>query len=446
MKRILAILLVGVMVLSTMLVSCDKGNEDDVFQTTGAKKTQKTEATTKKPEQVEMPTNLVPEIEEKNAILSRITKKPVTTEIGDTGVTIDLCYYAWPTICKGEGTTLYAAASLRQRHIDPFAATAFFVSHDNGETWSEPKIINNTPVDDRDTGIVYIGGGKMLVSFFTIGASSFLPGGTYETSWGLANDEQKAAKKKEWGTYSNAELEQFSGSFVLVSDDYGETWSDPIKVPISCPHGPSLAQDGRTLLYAGLDGKNFVTYVSRDFGKTWSHSSSVLLPTLPDSHWGYWEPYVIQLKNGNYIGGIRTGTTSGDYNGNATLGILVTTSTDGKKWTTPKKISNVTGAPPHFLELDNGAILLTYSYRLREAEGGNGPIGCRGRISYDGGLTWSDNEIRLSENVSFTNYDLGYPSTVQLSDGTLITIYYQPWEDDTDCSVLYTKWRLVEAE
>ncbi len=420
--------------------------------TTEESTTVPTEATTQAPDQPTEPAVLVGEFYEKNAALSRLVKNPVVTEIGDTGVDVELAYQAWPTICQGDGDTLYATSSLRLRHIDPFSATAFYVSHDNGETWSEPTIINNTPVDDRDTGIVYLGEGRMLVSFFTIGWKSFMPGGNYETHWGNVTEEQKAAKIAEWETYTAEELAKFNGSFVLLSNDYGKTWSEPIKVPVSCPHGPSLLNDGKTLIFPGIVSGKMMTYISKDYGATWEFNSSLELPELPDRWWGYWEPYVIQLKDGSFLAGIRTGTTGGEdadgnaYIGNKTLGVLTSTSKDGKNWEPATRIEGLHGSPPHFLELDNGVILLTYSYRWLESEGGRGPIGIRARLSYDGGKTWTTKDIRLSEHVSAKNNDLGYPSTVQLSDGTLITIYYQPWEEDTDCSVLYTKWRLVESE
>ena len=384
-----------------------------------------------------MLTEMIPEIYETNVILSRLTEKPVTVEIGKTGVTIDLNYYGWPTLVRDENGVLYVAASLRRNHVDPFGATAFFESHDGGLTWSEPRIIYDSPVDDRDTGLVYIGGGKMVATFFTIGANSFLSGGSYEKQWGKCTDEQKAAKKAEWETYSAAELTSFEGKFVLLSEDYGKTWSDPIRVPFSCPHGPSLMNDGRTLIVSGISSeKIFQTYISRDFGKTWSKNSEVQLPELPEKY-KYSEPYVIQLKDGSYLAGIRSGI--GGSSDGSILGFWVMKSQDGKNWTEAKKIESVVGAPPHFLELSNGAILMTYSYRL-------GNRGIRGCLSYDGGETWTEELIVLADNVSTKNKDLGYPTTVEMDDGTLVTVYYQPSGDDWCASVLYTKWRLNSAE
>ena len=38
--------------------------------------------------------------------------------------------------------------------------------------------------------------------------------------------------------------------------------------------------------------------------------------------------------------------------------------------------------------------------------------------------------------------DLGYPATVELSDGSLFTVYYQRVPGDRQDSILYTRWEL----
>ena len=63
------------------------------------------------------------------------------------------------------------------------------------------------------------------------------------------------------------------------------------------------------------------------------------------------------------------------------------------------------------------------------------------RLSYDGGKTFGE-EIALNPSVTSDN---GYPSTVELSDGTMLTAYYQRLPEDDFCSILYTKWRIDEA-
>jgi len=432
MKHLLKTVLIGILAACMLLVSCNNSKEEnDPFDATTEKSTKATTmppATTAPQEEIEIPTNLEAEIISHNQPLSVLTNKPVVTEIGDSGVTIELTYQAWPTICRGDGDTLYAASSVRRSHIDPFAATAFYVSHDNGATWSDATIINNSPIDDRDTGIVYMGNGRLLVSYFTIGANDFRPGGQYENSWGNCTDEQKRAKLREWSGYSEAELASFHGSFLLLSNDYGQTW-EKVKAPVSCPHGPSLINGGKALLYPGVSSTKLLLFISRDYGRSWSLYSEVAMPKLAAGY-GYWEPHVIQLSNGSFVAGIRTGNDNGD------LGVLTTTSEDGKNWTTPKRIESVIGAPPHFLELQNGVVVLTFSDRV-------GPdIGARARLSYDRGKTWTETDIDLSFHTSTKNFDQSYPSTIQLDDGTLITIYYQAYADDPNASVLYTVWHL----
>ena len=68
----------------------------------------------------------------------------------------------------------------------------------------------------------------------------------------------------------------------------------------------------------------------------------------------------------------------------------------------------------------------------------------RAVISYDEGETWSDEYI-LDDRINMEKQrDMGYPATVELSDGSLLTLYYQALPDDWHTSILYTKWRIEE--
>ena len=61
------------------------------------------------------------------------------------------------------------------------------------------------------------------------------------------------------------------------------------------------------------------------------------------------------------------------------------------------------------------------------------------------GKTWEEDYV-LHNAKNEKDGDLGYPSTVELDDGSLITVYYQKYEDDKKCSMLYTKWQLEEKK
>ena len=442
-RRFLTAIVCILLVLSCVLASCDKEDEELLPRATTAR-TERTEATTAQTLSLNVTaSNLEPNILTRNTnkILSRLDP-PLTVNIDDK-TTIDLHYQGWPTICKGEGTTLYAASSARVHHVDPFGVVVFYESHDNGATWSEPKIIVDSPIDDRDAGVVYLGNGKILVSWFTNDGQSYIDGDL--SSWrndSVITDEQERAYLKKFEKLPA--LERQSGSYVMLSEDYGKTWGEPVQVPLSAPHGPSLAQDGRTLIYFGtphnakaagfssFGGANLYVIKSTDYGKTWQH-----MATIPNSRGGtFCEPHAIQLSDGSYLGAIRVHTQAGAANDG--MSVFITRSQNGRDWTSsvPMDLDGALGGPPHLLQLKNGVVLLTYGYREK-------PCGTRYRLSYDGGKTWTEETI-LCESDTPKNGDLGYPSTVELDDGTLITAYYQAFRDDSYCSFLYTKWKLEE--
>ncbi len=56
----------------------------------------------------------------------------------------------------------------------------------------------------------------------------------------------------------------------------------------------------------------------------------------------------------------------------------------------------------------------------------------------DGGITWDDPVI-LDEKPE--PRDLGYPSTVEMDDGSLITVWYEKMPGDTLASVRMARWQ-----
>ena len=444
-RKLLTSVICLLLMFSLVFVACDGDDGDDMIPQATTQPTERTEATTAatQPPMVNA-TNLQPTILARNTnrVLSRLDP-PLTVNIDDE-TTIDLKYQGWPTICKGEGSTLYAAASARVLHVDPFGVVVFYESHDNGATWSEPKIIVDSPIDDRDAGIVYMGEGRILVSWFTNDGQSYIDGDL--SSWrdnSKITDEQEKAYVKSFNKLPAEERQ--AGSYVMLSEDYGKTWGEPVAVPITAPHGPSLAQDGRTLIYFGTPqntslggfsnfrGGNLYVIKSIDYGKTWQHMAT--LPN-PQYNYTYCEPHAIQLTDGTYLGAIRVHTNVGANDG---MSVYITRSQNGRDWTTskPMDMEKALGGPPHLLQLKSGVVLLTYGYR-------EDPCGTRYRLSYDGGKTWGE-EVILCKSDTPKNGDLGYPSTIELDDGTLITAYYQYFRSDSYASFLYTKWTLTEA-
>ena len=61
-------------------------------------------------------------------------------------------------------------------------------------------------------------------------------------------------------------------------------------------------------------------------------------------------------------------------------------------------------------------------------------------LSDDQGRTWDvANEIKL---VGHWNDDLGYPSSTELSDGSILTLYYQADQKGEKTCLMATKWRV----
>ena len=79
--------------------------------------------------------------------------------------------------------------------------------------------------------------------------------------------------------------------------------------------------------------------------------------------------------------------------------------------------------PAHLLQLEDRSILLTCGVRLR------GMLGVCAMISRDQGVSWDDPRVLFSTEVyksdtSPQGVDGGYPSSLQLADGTILTAYY----------------------
>ncbi len=338
-------------------------------------------------------------------------------------------YQGWPSIARDENGTLYVICSgFRAAHICPFGKTVMYISKNNGETWTPPIVVSDTYLDDRDAGILYMGNGRMLVTWFnhTIGAY-----GNYKnpTTDGMISGMEETLKKLP-------PEHTHGGSYIKVSEDYGVTWSDAIKVDVSSPHGPNLLRDG-SLVYLGKEmwvrdednnthGK-IRAIKSTDGGYTWTELGEVAFPegTVPAN---FHEPHVIELPDGRLLGAIRAQGKGIPHE----FSIYTTYSSDGgKTWTTPV-CTDVSGSPPHLLMHSSGALICTYG--RREA-----PYAERAMVSYDCGETWEDDYLL---DTRPTDNDLGYPATVELDDGSLLTVYYQKLDGDTNTSILFTKWKL----
>ena len=234
----------------------------------------------------------------------------------------------------------------------------------------------------------------------------------------------------DWKNLSNEQ--NAHGSYLRISEDSGYTWGEAIKVPVSSPHGPIKLNDGR-VLYVGKEFHSELPYkgeilacVSNDGGESWELLSRIPTPegcTVRNVH----EPYATELPDGRIFVSIRA---QGEEVAHKFTVYTCFSDDGGRSWSEPKCLG-ISGSPPHTLLLSTGELVLTYG--RREA-----PLGIRAIVSCDGGESFGE-EIILSDAA---HGDLGYPSTVELTDGSLYTVYYQKFPDDGVCHIMYTKWKL----
>ena len=364
-------------------------------------------------------------------------------------------YQSWPTMCQDEQGRLYAVSSLRLRHIDPFGAIYLYVSEDGGNHWSAGRKILDTPYDDRDPGIAYLGNGRLLLTFYYHTAGLYVENADRQWLHWQTSDRISDSLRVE--TLERMQDGTVGCSYVCFSEDYGKTWqgadADGVvrnvknvltSVPVFAPHGISpvirtvertdgvMIEKGSLLYvgrecYSGLPG--IPVFVGTSDGKVWKQISSLNIGDLPK----YWEAHGIQLTSGRLLAAFRV---PGESSALAFTTYSCYSDDGGLTWTKARKVAD--GAPPHLLQLANGDVVLSYSYRNYSEE----PTGIRAKISRDGGKSWSE-AIRLTDQPQVKPYDdLGYPVTVELSDHTLLTVYYQHVETDPYPSILCTKWNL----
>jgi sialidase-1 len=342
-------------------------------------------------------------------------------------------YFGWPTVARLEdGMLIVASSGLRVNHVCPWGKTVINLSRDDGRTWSAPRVIQDSPIDDRDAGVISLGGKMLLVTWFT---SDTRP---YANEPWIPEEE-----RREWHTVTDAWTDEviakWLGSWVLLSDDGGKSWGKPLRAPVSTPHGPIRLRDG-SLLYLGKDSREMsegkiLAARSKDGGQSWEALSGV--PLFPGTTYAnYHEPHVAELPDGRLVGMIRLESAGPEADvskaGLVQFSLMQTESTDGGyTWSDPVP-RGFHGSPPHLMVHSDGTLICTYGYRLPG-------FGQRVMLSRDGGRTWDSDWIVRDDGP---DGDLGYPSTVELGDGSLFSVYYQKYAPGEKCSLLWSRWRL----
>lgn len=342
-------------------------------------------------------------------------------------------YHGWPTLTRrksGELLLIYSGG--REEHVCPFGRLEMMRSHDEGKTWGWPCVALDTGIDNRDAGVLETAKGTLLATTFTsldymdlLRDAERIPAGA-PGAWA-----PERLKRWQAARYRLTDLQRKSllGVWMIRSTDGGLTWSTPCDCGVDSPHGPIQLSDGR-LLYAGkaIGGDERVGVCeSTDDGRTWRWLAEIPQRPGDNSRADYHELHAVEAADGRLVAQIR------NHNPNNFYETLQTESSDGgKTWTTPHSIG-VWGLPSHLLKLNDGRLLMTYGYR-RE------PFGNQARVSDDHGHTWSEAMTISGDGVGI---DLGYPSTVQLDDGSLLSVWYEKLKENPHAVLRQSHWTLA---
>lgn len=341
-------------------------------------------------------------------------------------------YFAWPTVTRLQnGKIAVVASGYRLRHICPFGKMVISYSENEGETYTAPAPIIDTPLDDRDGGILAFGEKEVIVTSFT-------------------NTVEFQRKRKSADAYNHAYLdkvtfeeeEKYLGPTFRISHDCGVTFDKEVYIsPVTSPHGPCELPDG-SVLWVGRISNRRTDFAAPEMNRLCAYKintdgSSEYVGSIENvieddgTVLDFYEPHAVALANGKIICHIRTERGGEDKR---KFTVYQTESDDGgRTWTKPHQIlSRLGGSPPHILKAKSGMLVMSYAYR-------EDPSSVKVAFSNDGGETWDTDHVIY---VNGKGWDMGYPATVELNDGSFLTVFYAHPEEDDPAVIMQQKWKL----
>jgi sialidase-1 len=298
-------------------------------------------------------------------------------------------------------------------HISNDGDVIMLRSRDNGKTWTDKQTIAGIEnLDEREGCGLQLRDGTIVVGIF------------YNDLYD--DDGVYKGPKRKTATEISTDGRNALGTYIIKSADNGKTWSPPKHVetngmPFKNIEGPTDAPiempDGSILMAVigyGIDGdskdKAAVMLRSQDKGETWSYFSTIA-DDPGGKLGGFLEPGIVRTKSGRIVAGLR------NHGPNKAIWVAHSDD-DGKSWTPPRETAMI-GHPADMIQLADGRLMASYGVRTEHTL----PEGVRACFSSDDGQTWDiGTEVQIRND--FRNWDIGYPESMQLPDGRVLTVYY----------------------
>lgn len=287
-------------------------------------------------------------------------------------------YEAFPDVCRlADGRLMavfyagYGHVSLPNESLPRGGRICYCVSADEGRTWSRAEVLYDSEDDDRDPSIAQLRSGRLVCNFFSLRANR-----DASPPWdGL-------------------------GSFTVVSDDGGRTWSNARPIcgeRYYCSSPVRELSDGRLMLglyYATKDDASGAITVSTDQGDTWSQPVEIDNgPYRLDA-----ETDVVELADGTLLAALR---------GDGETPMCWSRSPDGGKTWSVAESFGFRGHCPYLHREPGGGLIVGHRIPATSMH-----------FSFDEGKTWS-------QNVDIDSVGGAYPSFVNLKDGSVLVVYYE---------------------
>lgn len=266
-------------------------------------------------------------------------------------------------------------------------------SADEGKTWTPPAVVVDSPLDDRNPALGQADDGALVVGY-----------------WRTANYDNQ-------GRY-NPSLNKLTDTWAIRSTDGGKTWLEPTPIDVAdigygSPYGKIITLPDRSMLMAvygdaprpkgqkssKLQAWSYL-YRSIDHGKSWSRHATVGAKNFNETG-------ILRLDQGTILAVMRSESPQD---------IWVTRSMDdGKTFSEPKQVAGAMVHPGDLIQLSDRRVLLVSGHRA----GPHGVIAMLG--DSDGHFERATKRFLVNDAMST---DCGYPSSVLLKDGRVMTAYY----------------------
>lgn len=348
-------------------------------------------------------------------------------------------YFGWPSVARLQnGRIAVVASGYRYAHICPFGKGVISYSEDGGETYTVPAPVIDTPLDDRDAGILAFGKDSVIITSFNNSvkfqeecSGHYLPGESDRES-------SLAFFKSYLKLVSPEEEKKYLGSEFRISRDCGVSFGKIHKSPVTSPHGPCALNDG-TVLWVGrtfsandsFNEEDDIKAYKIEFDGTCEYVGTVPRVTEDGERVMTCEPYALQLPSGKIICHLRA--QKWNDSGCVYFTLYQSESLDcGKSWSVPRRILEpLGGAPSHLMLHSSGTLIATYGYREK-------PYGIKAMFSDDEGESWDTGYVIYDDEVSD---DIGYPCSIELDGGDILTVFYAHEREDGPAVIMQQRWR-----